>query len=50
MFRKKPPNIAKSQIERALISSRAVPPNPSPMAKSAGKRKSARKKTWALAD
>lgn len=47
MFGKKLPSIGKSRIERALSSSQPVPVNPSMAPKNQGKRKSARKETWA---
>jgi len=47
VFGKKPPGIGKSQIDRALNSSKPAPAGlPSP-SRSAGKRKSTREKVWA---
>jgi hypothetical protein len=47
VFGKKPPEIGKSQIDRALNSSKPAPASSPFLSKSAGKRKSPREKVWA---
>jgi len=47
MFGKKPPKIEKSQIERALGSSRPLPADAAQASRNSDKRKSPRRKIWA---
>lgn len=47
MFGKKPPEVGKSQIERALSSSKHAPASMLSGSKGSGKRKAAREKVWA---
>lgn len=47
IFGKKPPKIEKSQIERALASSRLVPAHAAQASRITDKRKSPRRKIWA---